>query len=123
MSEDLVMRSLYLRPSEDAKLRQLALDLNVTKSDLIRAAVGLKLKEWLGDNSKTRAAMEVEAGLRETTRARRVRQELPSGAVRFSPSPKAAAPKAAAVSASRATVKSSSSARARRRPKKVIAKS
>ena len=83
MSEDLVMRSIYLRPIEDAQLRQLAVDLNVTKSDLVRAAVGIKLKEWLADNSKTKAAEDVAVGLRDATIARRVKQELPPTAVRF----------------------------------------
>src|SRR3546814_16767638 len=51
MAEDMVMRSVYVRPGEDADLRQLAHDFNVTKRDLIRSAIRLKLKEWLADNS------------------------------------------------------------------------
>jgi hypothetical protein len=47
MSEELVMRSVYLRPTEDSQLRQLAHEFKVTKSDLIRSAISVKLKEWL----------------------------------------------------------------------------
>ncbi|MDR6827694.1 Arc/MetJ-type ribon-helix-helix transcriptional regulator [Bosea sp. BE271] len=56
--EDMVMRSVYLRPSEDMKLRQLAHDLsmahsvNVTKSDLIRSAISMKLQEWLESDKR-----------------------------------------------------------------------
>ena len=49
--EDLVMRSVYLRPTEDSKLRQLAHELNVSKSDLIRSAISVKLREWLTSSS------------------------------------------------------------------------
>src|SRR3546814_13898364 len=66
MAEDMVMRSVYVRPGEDADLRQLAHDFNVTKSDLIRSAIRLKLKEWLADNSGQKLLADVSAGLRET---------------------------------------------------------
>ena len=35
MVHEMILRSVYLRPSEDGQLRQLAHELNVTKSDLI----------------------------------------------------------------------------------------
>lgn len=40
------MRSIYLEPSVDARLRQLAFELKVTKSALIRAAVTGRLADW-----------------------------------------------------------------------------
>jgi hypothetical protein len=134
MSEDLVMRSVYLRPIEDAQLRQLAVDLNVTKSDLVRAAVGIKLKEWLSDNSKTKAAQDVAVGLRDATIARRVKQELPPTAVRFASAPlaKASAPeppvgrpvaaKAAAHKSMAANATTPEKAAKRTAPKKTAAK-
>src|SRR3546814_18116317 len=77
MAEDMVMRSVYVRPGEDADLRQLAHDFNVTKSDLIRSAIRLKLKEWLADNSGQKLLADVSAGLRETNLQREVRQVKP----------------------------------------------
>lgn len=47
MSDDLVMRSVYLLLKDDAVLRQLATLFDVTRSDLIRSAVHIKLTEWL----------------------------------------------------------------------------
>src|SRR3546814_2315872 len=90
MAEDMVMRSVYVRPGEDADLRQLAHDFNVTKSDLIRSAIRLKLKEWLADNSGQKLLADVSAGLRETNLQREVRQVKP---------PKIAAAKTAAPAA------------------------
>jgi len=78
MAEDMVMRSVYVRPGEDADLRQLAHDFNVTKSDLIRSAIRLKLKEWLADNSGQKLLADVSAGLRETNLQREVRQVKPA---------------------------------------------
>src|SRR3546814_20485061 len=71
-------------------LRQLAHDFNVTKSDLIRSAIRLKLKEWLADNSGQKLLADVRAGLRETNLQREVRQVKP---------PKIAAAKTAAPAA------------------------
>ncbi len=48
--DDLVLRSAYLRLSDDMLLRKLAHDLNVTKSDLIRAAIHVKLEDWRSAN-------------------------------------------------------------------------
>jgi len=65
MVDDMVMRSVYFRPAEDAQLRQLAHDLNVTKSDLIRAAASLKLEEWLESDDRERILEDVERGRRD----------------------------------------------------------
>lgn len=65
MAENLVMRSIYLPETVDAELRQLAHEHNVSKSDLVRAAVRLKLKEWREDNTKAKLSKDVAAGLRE----------------------------------------------------------
>ncbi len=48
--EDTVMRSVFLGTKQDAQLRQLATELGVTKSELIRAAVENKLQDWLTKN-------------------------------------------------------------------------
>lgn len=63
--EDMVMRSVYLRPSEDGQLRQLAHELHVTKSDLIRSAIGVKLREWLDSNSKDVVLRDLAFGRRD----------------------------------------------------------
>ncbi|WP_294330339.1 CopG family transcriptional regulator [uncultured Sphingomonas sp.] len=63
MTDELVMRSVYLRPSDDARLRELAHRLNVTKSDLIRCAIGLKLADWLVADDAS-ILREVEMGKR-----------------------------------------------------------
>lgn len=50
--DDMVMRSHYLRESVDNDLGEIARNLtrktgqNVTKSDLIRAAISQKVKQW-----------------------------------------------------------------------------
>jgi hypothetical protein len=77
MAEDMVMRSVYLRPSEDAELRQLAHDLEVTKSDLIRSAISLKLQEWLKSNDRERILKEVEHGRRDEAAIRSGRRGRP----------------------------------------------
>ena len=76
---DLVMRSVYLKPGEDSQLRQLAHELNVTKSDLIRSAIGVKLREWLDSNDRDLILKDLTFGVRETTNeARRVSGGRPS---------------------------------------------
>lgn len=65
MTEDMVMRSVYLRPAEDAQLRQLAHELDVTKSDLIRSAIAVKLLEWLKSNDREKILADVEHGRRD----------------------------------------------------------
>jgi predicted DNA-binding protein len=47
---DTVMCSVFLGTKQDARLRQLAHELGVTKSELIRAAVEDKLRDWLTKN-------------------------------------------------------------------------
>lgn len=64
MPEDLVMRSVYLPPSEDTELRQLAFELNVSKNELIRSAVSAKLKEWRKSNSRHVLLSDLELGRR-----------------------------------------------------------
>lgn len=83
MVDDLVMRSVYLRHSEDAQLRQLAHNLNVTKSDLIRAAIGAKLEDWFGSPERERILREVERGRPDaTTRSGRRERTADKGAGR-----------------------------------------
>lgn len=70
MVDDMVMRSVYLRPSEDSQLRDLAHKLNVTKSDLIRSAIGLKLVEWLRSNDSEQILRDIEHGRRDQSAVR-----------------------------------------------------
>ena len=65
MIDDMVMRSVYLRPAEDAQLRDLAHKLSVTKSDLIRSAISVKLVEWLQSNDADRILEEIAHGRRD----------------------------------------------------------
>lgn len=74
MVEDMVMRSVYLRPSEDAQLRQLAHELNVTKSDLIRSAISVRLRDWLQSNSKELILEDLNYGRRSP----RKREQTPA---------------------------------------------
>ena len=60
MVNELIMRSVYLTHKEDAALRQLALRLNVTKSDLIRTAVCAKIDEWFDLPDQTRKLKEYQ---------------------------------------------------------------
>ena len=62
--DDLVMRSVYLRPAEDSLLRQLAHELKATKSDLIRAAISTKLQEWRESNSSEQVRYDLQFGVR-----------------------------------------------------------
>jgi hypothetical protein len=64
MVNEMVLRSVYLRPSEDAQLRQLAHELNVTKSDLIRSAISVKLRDWLETSDEKVILNDVEHGRR-----------------------------------------------------------
>lgn len=66
MPEDMVMRSVYLRPSEDTELRQLAFEKNVSKNDLIRSAVGAKLLEWRAPNNGEVLDRDLELGGRRS---------------------------------------------------------
>lgn len=67
MDEELVMRSVYLKLMEDSQLRQLAHELKVSKSDLIRSAVSLKLREWLGSENNDLVLEDIKAGRRGET--------------------------------------------------------
>jgi hypothetical protein len=64
MKEDMVMRSVYIRPSQDSRLRQLAFHHHVTKSDLIRSAISAKLDEWLADPTQEVLLRDLELGRR-----------------------------------------------------------
>ena len=64
MIEDMVMRSVYLRPTEDNQLRQLAHELKVSKSDLIRSAISVKLQEWLRSGGKELVMRDLKFGRR-----------------------------------------------------------
>jgi predicted transcriptional regulator len=69
MVNEMVLRSVYLRPSEDSQLRQLAHELNVTKSDLIRSAISVKLRDWL-DADDEAIRKDVEHGKRNEAAVR-----------------------------------------------------
>jgi hypothetical protein len=77
MVQDMVMRSVYLRPEEDAQLRQLAFEIEVTKSDLIRSAIGVKLVEWLESGDRELIMRDLEKG-RRTPSAQRERKAVGS---------------------------------------------
>lgn len=70
MLNEMVLRSVYLRPSEDSQLRQLAHELNVTKSDLIRSAISVKLRDWLEGNDEQTILNDVELGKRNEAAVR-----------------------------------------------------
>ena len=72
MADEMVMRSVYLRPRDDAELRQLAFREEVSKSDLIRSAIRAKLDEWWSDPE----ALRRDLGL-----GRRERQVGPESAL------------------------------------------
>ncbi|HEV7290465.1 hypothetical protein [Sphingomonas sp.] len=74
------MRSVYLRPAEDAQLRQLAHELNVTKSDLIRSAISVKLLQWLRSNDRNEILKDVEHGRRDEAAIRSGRRSRRRGA-------------------------------------------
>lgn len=74
---DLVMRSVYLPAELDAKLRQLAHESGYTKSDLIRAAASLKVKEWGEANGPEKLETDVTAGLREASAQRQIGKVKP----------------------------------------------
>jgi hypothetical protein len=61
MSNRLIMRSVYLRESEDAELRQIAYEINRTKSDLIRAAITNNLETWRKLNDPGAIAEHIDA--------------------------------------------------------------
>lgn len=107
MTNDMVMRSVYLRPLQDNQLRQLAHTLDVTKSDLIRAAISSKLMEWLQSNDREKLLEEVALGLRDEAairsgrrgRARGGSTQLVSSAGKTEASPPRAGKTARATSA------------------------
>jgi predicted transcriptional regulator len=60
--EDMVMRSVYLDPSDDGRLRQLAHETGATKRDLVSAAVAIKLEEWLSSEGRDKVLRDLGAG-------------------------------------------------------------
>ena len=64
MPDDMVMRSVYLRQRDDAELRQLAFERNVSKNDLIRSAIRAKLTEWRQDDAGDALNRDLELGRR-----------------------------------------------------------
>ncbi len=65
MADDLVMRSVYLPTREDNELRQLAHELKVSKSDLIRSAIIVKLRDWHEDRSRKIVREDLQHGRRD----------------------------------------------------------
>lgn len=61
MDDEMVLRSVNLWTKDDNALRQFAFDQRLTKSDLIRAAIRAKLKEWRGDNTGEILQGDIEA--------------------------------------------------------------
>lgn len=59
-NERTLLRSMYLRGSDDEKLKELASTQNFLKAELLRAAINLKLKEWEADESNELVHREVE---------------------------------------------------------------
>ena len=64
MAEDMVMRSIYLKPSDDTELRQLAHEKHVSKNDLIRSAIIAKLTEWREANNDEKLEADLALGRR-----------------------------------------------------------
>jgi hypothetical protein len=58
----MVMRSVYLHPSDDGRLRQLAHETGAAKSDLMGAAVAIKLAEWLSSADRETVLRDLAAG-------------------------------------------------------------
>jgi hypothetical protein len=80
MSDDMVMRSVYLRPLQDTQLRNLAHELGTTKSDLIRSAISIKLLEWLRTNDADSIRADIELGRRDEAAIRSGRRRREDGA-------------------------------------------
>jgi hypothetical protein len=110
MIDDMVMRSVYLRPAEDTQLRDLAHKLNVTKSDLIRSAISVKLIEWLQSNDADAILRDIEHGRRDEAAirsGRRGRRGHPAVVAEPVAATKAAPKKAAVRKAAAKTARSS----------------
>lgn len=88
MSDEMVMRSVYLRPLQDAQLRNLAHELGTTKSDLIRSAISIKLLEWLRTNDADAIRRDIEHGRRDESAVRSGRRRRQAGAATATPATK-----------------------------------
>lgn len=75
--DDLVLRSAYLRLSDDILLRKLAHDLSVTKSDLIRAAIHVKLEDWRSANDPDAVLRDLAFRVGDAKVSRSVRVTVP----------------------------------------------
>jgi hypothetical protein len=62
MSNELVLRSFYVPASDDTDLRQLAFELNIPKSDLVRAAIASKLETWRKLNDREAIFKDIKLG-------------------------------------------------------------
>jgi Arc/MetJ-type ribon-helix-helix transcriptional regulator len=82
--DDLILRSAYFRRTDDLLLRSLAHDLDVSKSDLIRAAIRLKLDDWRASGSHEVVLKDLARGTRENAVARKIVVQVP-GAKRVAP--------------------------------------
>lgn len=69
MADDLVMRSFYLSAKEDMRLRNLAFQLDVTKSDLVRAAIGKNLEIWREMNDPDAIFEDIKLGQKQAALA------------------------------------------------------
>jgi predicted DNA-binding protein len=116
VAEELVMRSVYVPASEDARLRQLAHESGYTKSDLIRAAIKLKVEEWVKSNGLEQLRNDVAAGLREASLQREVKKVKPAS-VRPQAEAKPSASRGSSKTSSKAT--SQKAAAKKPAPKKV----
>jgi predicted DNA-binding protein len=62
MAEDLVMRSFYLSAKEDTRLRNLAFQLDLSKSDLVREAIRQNLEKWREINDPDAIFRDIKLG-------------------------------------------------------------
>jgi hypothetical protein len=87
MADDMVMRSVYLRPRDDTELRQLAHEMQVSKNDLIRSAIQSKLEEWRDDSDvlerDLRLGRRDSAARGQSTSAENVIEVSPEGGSRI----------------------------------------
>jgi Arc/MetJ-type ribon-helix-helix transcriptional regulator len=101
--DDLILRSAYMRRTDDLLLRTLAHDLNVSKSDLIRAAIRLKLDDWRATENQDAVRKDIAVGLRDNAVTRRVVVTVPGS--KPEPSAKKSAPVAPVTAAKKKPAK------------------
>lgn len=59
--DDLILRSAYLTGEDDVMLRELAERLGIPKSDILQAAISLKLVDWLAVESNDLIRADLDA--------------------------------------------------------------